>query len=51
MFARCLTDPTKFILALCEKRAERTRIEKISSAKDLICKKPRGATRASHRNN
>jgi hypothetical protein len=41
MFARCFADPTKFILALCEKRAERARIEKISSAKDLICKKTR----------
>jgi hypothetical protein len=40
VFARCFADPTKFVLALCEKRAERARIEQISSAKDLICIKP-----------
>jgi hypothetical protein len=36
---RCFADPTKIVLALCEKRAERVLIEQISSAKDLICKK------------
>lgn len=40
MFARCFAEPAKFVLALCEKRAERARIEQIPSAKDLICKKP-----------
>jgi hypothetical protein len=51
MFARYFANPTKLILALCEKRVECARIEKISSAKDLICKKTRGATKAPRRNN
>ena len=40
MFAWCFADPTKFVLALREKRAERVRIEQVSSTNDLICKKP-----------
>ena len=40
MFTRCFADPTEFVLALREKRAERARIEQLSGAKNLICKKP-----------
>lgn len=40
MFTWCFADPTKFVLALREKCAERVRIEQVSSTNDLICKKP-----------
>jgi len=43
VLTRRFADPTKLVLALCEKRTERMCIEQIYRAKDLICKKV-GAT-------
>ena len=43
IFARRFANPTELVLALCQKRAERARIEQITRAKDLIYKEAGGA--------
>jgi len=42
IFARRFANPTKLVLALCQKRAERARIEQITCAKNLIYKEAGG---------